>query len=310
MKRFPIFIITLTLLLAPRAHAQAFFGIDLFGVAHADDDADESSGDAEGLRSSARALVGKLYERLERHGESDRVIERPETEHNEVKSQGQFSSSLVQLNYARNILKSSQRTLTDQRQYLLEYIGALISYDEYLRVQMEQLPVIDEDVLSSFSALVSADVATLRAFESRVRSAESVDALKAVTKELLDQRKQFSQLHMRRLTVLAHIGVMQRQSLAALTIRAGEQRTAATAFTVDGTDMTGIIADISAVESLIAASTDRLTRLTASTTAATLGTRELQKIHEELVRERNAHREIFERILEIAREANKLIKDE
>lgn len=303
-------IIVFTLISAP-VHAHAFFDLGMFGfIAHADDDDDKNEDEAERLRTSARSLVGKLYERIEQRKESERVLERSRENISEGKAQSQFSSSLVQLNYARASLKSSQRTLADQRQYLLEYIGALISYDEYLRTQMEQLPYVDEDIFTSFTALVNADVATLREYETRVRTADSIEVMKTITKELLLQRQEFTQLHVRRLTVLAHIGVMQKQSLATLQERASEQMTAALAFAEAGVSMTGIIEKIEATQDFIDASGERLSALTASTTAATLSTKDLQQIHEALVRERSAHREIFDRILEIAKEARKLTKGE
>lgn len=304
------FIIMLTIVATP-ARASAFFDWNIFGISvFASDDEDERSDDADSLRTSARTLVGKLYERIEQRKESERVLERSRDAVNESKTQSQFSSSLVQLNYARTSLKASQRTLTDQRQYLLEYIGALISYDEYLRTQMEQLPFVDEDIFTSFTALVNADIASLRVFETQVRGAETVTALKEISKTLLTDRQAFTQVHMRRLTVLSHIGVMRKQSLATLQARTQEQRIAAEAYIAAGVDMSGIVKKIDEVEKLIDASSARLTALTASTTAATLSTKELQQIHESLVRERSAHREIFDRILEIAKEASKLTKSE
>lgn len=311
MKKLALpFIIMLTIVATP-ARASAFFDWNIFGIpVFANDDEDERSDDADSLRTSARTLVGKLYERIEQRKESERVLERSRDAVNESKTQNQFSSSLVQLNYARTSLKASQRTLTDQRQYLLEYIGALISYDEYLRTQMEQLPFVDEDIFTSFTALVNADIASLRVFETKVRGAETVTALKEISKTLLTDRQEFTQVHMRRLTVLSHIGVMRKQSLATLQARTQEQRIAAEAYIASGVDMSGIVKKINEVEKLIDASSARLTALTASTTAATLSTKELQQIHESLVRERSAHREIFDRILEIAKEASKLTKSE
>ncbi|MEK7659582.1 MAG: hypothetical protein AAB343_00055 [Patescibacteria group bacterium] len=306
MKKLALPLIIILTIIATPARASAFFDWNMFGISvFAREDADDQSDDAESLQVSARALIGKLYERIEQRKDSEHVLERSRDAVNESKTQSQFSSSLVQLNYARTSLKASQRTVTDQRQYLLEYIGALISYDEYLRAQMEQLPFIDEDIFTSFTALVNADIASLRSFETQVRSAESVDMIKEITKTLLTQRQEFTRVHIRRLTVLAHIGVMRRQSLATLQARVTEQRTASEAYIASGVDMSGIVTKIDGVQALIDSSSTRLAAITASTTAATLGTKELQQIYESLVRERSAQREIFERILDIAREASK-----
>ncbi len=306
MKKLALPLIIILTIIATPARASAFFDWNMFGISvFAREDADDQSDDAESLHVSARALIGKLYERIEQRKDSEHVLERSRDAVNESKTQSQFSSSLVQLNYARTSLKASQRTVTDQRQYLLEYIGALISYDEYLRAQMEQLPFIDEDIFTSFTALVNADIASLRSFETQVRSAESVDMIKEITKTLLTQRQEFTRVHIRRLTVLAHIGVMRRQSLATLQARVTEQRTASEAYIASGVDMSGIVTKIDGVQALIDSSSTRLAAITASTTAATLGTKELQQIYESLVRERSAQREIFERILDIAREASK-----
>ena len=306
MKKLALPLIIILTIIATPARASAFFDWNMFGISvFAREDADDQSDDAESLHVSARALIGKLYERIEQRKDSEHVLERSRDAVNESKTQSQFSSSLVQLNYARTSLKASQRTVTDQRQYLLEYIGALISYDEYLRAQMEQLPFIDEDIFTSFTALVNADIASLRSFETQVRSAESVDMIKEITKTLLTQRQEFTRVHIRRLTVLAHIGVMRRQSLATLQARVTEQRTASEAYIASGVDMSGIVTKIDGVQALIDSSSTRLAAITASTTAATLGTKELQQIYESLVRERSAQREIFERILDIAREAIK-----
>jgi hypothetical protein len=126
----------------------------------------------------------------------------------------------LNLKEAKNEFIQDKNNLEKRKRLLNALIEMLIRHAEILKQRVGKIKVIDETLEASILAELDADIAKLEELKARVEAATTIEELKKIADELRQHRRDVYQTKIRRLMLLAHIGVFEHYILKTASERA------------------------------------------------------------------------------------------
>jgi len=107
-----------------------------------------------------------------------------------------------------------------QQEVLLRAIDLLVKHAELLLERVENFSIIQEDKKTNLQEEIQDDITKLEEFKTQVTETTTKEQLRELAQELKDHRANVAQKKVRKLMLLAHIGVYQNHILEVTSARA------------------------------------------------------------------------------------------
>ena len=171
-----------------------------------------------------------------------------------------YENQLVRFRQARENFRGNRENLQAREHILVEVIGAFIRNAELQKQRVARFAVIDKDLQAALIAELDANIAKLKEFQAKAGAATTREELTAIALELRQYQTSTSYGKIRKLMLLAAVGVYEHRALAAASARA-DGIAAALQNLPQGKDIAELQTQLAGAQAQIKSATDKLDQL-------------------------------------------------
>jgi len=246
------------------------------------------------LESASRKREERQEEKIHIKLQENTQSANPDTEN--------FNAKVEQFRQAREQFHQNPSSVAMRKTMLLHVVDAFRAHTQLLKEQVDRFPIIHEDLKNSLLAEIEADQAALEEFRLEIQAAKTIEELKALAEQLGKHRKEVTEQKVRKLMLLAHIGVFEYRILDVAAARAAKIEEALDALEARGQSTTESQSLLAAANAKIQGATNALEELKETIIANDIDRVQLRDAQKALRDATHAVREAYQLFRDIARE--------